>query len=737
MDTKLTLEVKGMTCASCVRHVERALTKVDGVSSAVVNLATERATVQLDEKIDAATLVKAVEGAGYEARPLASPNAPHEAHDGRAKTDLIVGAAFTAPLLLFSMLGMASSRVHALAPGFFHFFMGWGGLLLAAPVQLWAGRRFLKSGLSELRHRSPGMSTLVMLGSWSAFLYSLVVLVAPQLFPAGTAHTYFEASASIVTLILLGKHLESLAKGRTSRAIEELLSLQPKVARVRREGRDLDVAFEDLVVGDLVIVRPGERIAVDGVVTEGTSFVDESMISGEPIPLEKSPESRVIGGTVNGAGALVFRATRVGDDTTLQQIVRFVQEAQGSKPHIQALADRIAAIFVPVIVAAALLTFAIWLAVGPSPASRFAFVAAVSVLVVACPCAMGLATPTAIMVGTGRAAELGVLFRQGSAIEGLAYANTLLLDKTGTITLGRPVLTDRHVLRGDEAEVLRLAAAVEARSEHPVARAIVAATKGVELPEARDVVVEAGHGLSARVDGRSVRIGAPRYFDSVGEAAAKIDALAGEAKTPVVVAIDGEISAVLAVSDPIKPSSRAAIAELRTLGLEIEMVTGDARRTAEAVASEVGIRTVHAEQRPTDKAARIRALQSERRKVAFVGDGINDAPALAQADVGIAMGSGTDIAIETGDVILMRGDLEAVVTAVRLARRVLGTIRQNFFWAYGYNVLLVPVAAGVLYPLFGTLLSPIFSAAAMSASSLFVLGNSLRLRRFARAARST
>jgi Cu+-exporting ATPase len=729
MDTKLTLEVKGMTCASCVRHVERALSKVDGVSSAVVNLATERATVQVADQTDPATLVKAIEGAGYEARPLSSPSDANKGDGARAKHDLIFAAAFTAPLVLFSMIGMASPRMHALAPSFFHFFMGWGGLLFAAPVQLWAGRRFLKSGLSELRHKSPGMNTLVMLGSWSAFLFSLTVLVAPQLFPAGTAHTYFEASASIVTLILLGKHLESLAKGRTSRAIEELLSLQPPVARVRREGREVDVSFEELVVGDRVIVRPGERIAVDGVVTEGTSFVDESMISGEPVPAEKSPESSVIGGTVNGAGGFVFRATRVGNDTTLQQIVRFVQDAQGSKPHIQAIADRIAAVFVPVIVAAALLTFFVWLAVGPAPASRFAFVAAVSVLVVACPCAMGLATPTAIMVGTGRAAELGVLFRQGAAIEGLAAASTVLLDKTGTITLGRPVLTDRHVFQGDPAEVLRLVAAVEARSEHPVARAIVAAAKGVELPEARDVVVEAGHGLSAKVEGKRVRIGAPRYFESLGVASAKIDALAAEAKTPIVIAIDGEIVAVFAVSDPIKPSSTQAIADLRALGLEVEMVTGDAQKTGEAVAREVGIATVHAEQRPTDKAARIRTLQAAGRKVAFVGDGINDAPALAQADVGVAMGSGTDIAIETGDVILMRGDLEAIVTAVRLARRVLGTIRQNFFWAYGYNVLLVPVAAGALYPLFGLLMSPIFSAAAMSASSLFVLGNSLRLRR--------
>lgn len=735
MEAKASFAVTGMSCASCVAHVEKALRKVEGVGSATVNLATERAVVTYRaQATDELALQRAIEGAGYGATIVEAGVETASSPDlSVAKRDLVVAAIFSVPLLLVTMLPMAVPRAHHLAPTFFHFFMGFGGLALAAPVQLWAGRRFYRLGAAELRHRSPGMNTLVMLGSSAAFLYSLLVLVAPRLFPVGTAHTYFEASASIVTLILLGKYLESLAKGRASAAIQSLLRLQPRTARVRRDDRELDVALDDVAVGDVVIVRPGERLPVDGVVLDGSSFVDESMISGEPVPVEKEKGAPAIGGTVNGSGSFTYRATRVGRETTLQRIVRFVREAQGSKPQIQAIADRIASIFVPIIVALAAMTFVSWLVLGPAPALGFAFVAAVSVLVVACPCAMGLATPTAIMVGTGKAAELGILFRQGAAIESVARTTTVLLDKTGTITLGRPVLTDFEAMTGDAAEVLRLVAAVESRSEHPLARAIVAAAKSV-LPAVDEVTVEAGYGVSGRVEGRLVQVGAVRYLEKLGIALGDrmelVDALARDAKTPIVAAIDGRLAAVIGVADPIKPSSRAAIAAMRELGLDVQLVTGDAIATAEAVAREVGITTVHAAQLPTDKAARIRELQARGRTVAFVGDGINDAPALAQADAGVAIGTGTDIAIETGDLVLMRGDLGALVDAVALSRRVLSTIRQNFFWAYGYNVLLVPVAAGALYPLFGTLLSPVLAAAAMSASSLFVLGNSLRLRRF-------
>jgi Cu+-exporting ATPase len=466
------------------------------------------------------------------------------------------------------------------------------------------------------------------------------------------------------------------------------------------------------------------------------------MITGEPVPVEKAPGAEVTGGTVNGSGAFLFRATRVGSDTVLAQIIRFVEEAQASKPPVQALADRIAAVFVPIVVAVAAVTFALWLALGPAPALSHAFVAAVSVLVIACPCAMGLATPTAIMVATGKAAELGILFRKGIALEGLARADTILLDKTGTLTEGRPAVAALHVIEGDEREVLRLVAAAEARSEHPIGRAVVEAAeaRGIEVPAAQEIRADAGFGIEATVEGHSARVGAERYMAKLGvDVAAQADLaqkLASEAATPVYAAIDGKLAAILGVADPIKPGSGEAVQALRDLGLAVAMVTGDGRRTAEAVARELGIDEVFAEQLPQGKAEQIRKLQAEGRVVAFAGDGINDAPALAQADVGIAMGTGTDIAIEAGDVILMRGDLGVLVDAMSLSRRALATIRQNFFWAYAYNVALIPLAAGVFHPLFGWMLSPVLAALAMSSSSLFVLGNSLRLKAFRPAARS-
>ena len=741
--TEVGFDVRGMTCASCVARVERAMKRVPGVEAATVNLATERASALVREGVPVSVILEAVRDAGYEVeykprRDLAPPeDEADKAERARTRRDVIVAAALTGPLLGFTMIPMLVPAWHGPVA---HFFMGWGGLILAAPVQLFAGRAFYKRGWAEIRHLSPGMSTLVMLGSSAAFFYSLAVLLAPGIFPPGTAHTYFEASASIITFILLGKHLEAIAKGRTSAALKKLLGLQARTARVRRGGREIEVPIEEVLPGEVVIVRPGERIPVDGSVIEGkgSSFVDESMITGEPVPVEKAGGSEVIGGTVNASGSFEIRATRVGGDTVLAQIIRFVEQAQAGKPAVQALADKVAAVFVPAVVAVAVITFALWLIFGPAPALNHAFVAAVSVLVIACPCAMGLATPTAIMVATGKAAELGILFRKGTALEGLARAKTLMLDKTGTLTEGRPVVSALTVVSGDERAALRLVAAAEARSEHPIARAVVAAAaaRDIDVPPATAARAEAGFGIEATVEGHKVEVGSARYLERVGvdvSAHAEIvSRLSAEAATPVLAAIDGDLALLIGVSDPLKESSREALSALRALGVRVAMVTGDGRKTAEAVARALGIESedVHAECLPQEKADVLRALQARGQVVAFAGDGINDAVALAQADVGVAMGTGTDIAIEAGDVILMRGDLRVLGHAISLSRRALSTIRQNFFWAYAYNVALIPLAAGAFYPIFGVMLSPVLAAVAMSSSSLFVLGNSLRLRAF-------
>ncbi len=747
--SELTFEVHGMTCASCVGRVERALRKVDGVAGASVNLATNRATVtSAGERGPSALrplLYTAVHDAGYEAAdvPKTADEAAHaeETELRLARRDALVAGAFALPLVVLSMVPMAVPALHALLHPLPEILMGWGGLALAAPVQLWAARHFYVRAWSEVRQGSLGMSTLVALGSSAAFGYSLVALVAPGAFPPGTAHTYFEASASIVALILLGKYFEARAKGRSAAALTKLLRLGAKTARVRRDGVESDLPIDDVVVGDEIAVVPGERVPTDGVILEGESFVDESMITGEPTPVEKGPGAQVTGGTVNGNGAFSFRATRVGKETLLARIVHAVESAQAGKPRVQELADRIAAVFVPAVLAAAALTFAAWWFFGPAPALSRAFVAAVSVLVIACPCAMGLATPTAVLVATGRAAELGVLFRKGAALEGLAAATTVLLDKTGTLTEGRPALTDVHAV-GDvaEADALRLIAAAEARSEHPIGRAIVSGAKArsLTLPKAEGVKAEAGLGFTAMVEGRRVQVGAARFMERLGIAlddhAALLARLANEAKTPVLAAIDGKLAAILAVSDPVRAESAEMVRALEASGLEVGMVTGDDRRTADAVAGALGIRTVHAEMLPVAKAEEIARLQAAGRRVVFVGDGVNDAPALARADVGVAMGGGTDVAIESGDVVLVRGNLRALLDAHALSRRAVATIRQNFFWAYAYNVALVPLAAGAFYPLVQMMLSPVLAAAAMSSSSLFVVGNSLRLRRFTRSA---
>ena len=737
-----TIRVQGMTCASCVARVERAIEALPGVIEATVNLTAESARVEfLPDTLSRERIARAIGDAGYEAEVgKEAPDTGKERQESelaRLKLDLMLAAVLTAPLVLISMAPMflpgAETLKHSLLPmPVWH----WLELLLATPVLLWAGRRFLVPGWAELRHRAPGMNSLVMIGSGAAYLYSLLVLILPGLFPQGTANLYFEAAAVIVTLILLGRYLESLAKGRTSEAIRHLVRLQPTEARILRDKGEVEIPVQAVVLGDRLLVRPGERIPVDGILLDGSSYVDESMISGEPIPVSKQAGDEVVAGTVNQTGAFRYRATRVGADTLLAQIVRMVEEAQAGKPPIQQMADRIAAVFVPIVMVVAMIAFAIWLLVGPEPALGFAFVAAVSVLLIACPCAMGLATPTAIMVATGRGATMGILFRRGPALEALARVDTLVLDKTGTITQGKPALTELEVYGIAEDRGLALVAAVERYSEHPIAEAIVQAARerGLDIPEAQAAEAIPGYGIQAHVDGVLVAAGSDRFMErlgiDIGTASERIPQVTSQGGTLVLASAGGQLVALVAVADPPKESSEAALAAMHALGLKTIMLTGDNRRTAEAVARTVGIDRVVAEVLPDDKAAEVKRLQRAGARVAFVGDGINDAPALAQADVGIAIGTGTDIAVEAGEVILMSGELTAAANAIALARQTLKTIRLNFFWAYAYNVALIPLAAGLFYPLTGWLLNPMLAAAAMSVSSLFVVTNSLRLRRF-------
>jgi Cu+-exporting ATPase len=740
-----TFVIGGMSCASCVGRVERALRKLPGVVEASVNLATEKANVAYVPKmLTPAKIAEAVAAAGYTAAPEEAEGATKsekgkDAELSALRRDLMFAAALTVPLFIIAMSkdipGLRGATLGLLPE---HAWM-WIEFLLATPVQFYAGWRFYRSGWAELSHLSPGMNSLVMLGSSAAYFYSLLALTVPAIFPEGTATTYFEAAGVIITLILLGRFLEAIAKGRTSQAIKRLLQLQVKTARVVRDGAEMEIPIEDVVAGDMVHVRPGERIPVDGVVTEGASYVDESMLTGEPIPVEKHSGAEVVGSTINKTGAFTFRAIRVGADTVLSQIIKLIEEAQTSKPPIQQMADKIAGVFVPLVMAAAAVTFVVWLMFGPVPALSFAFVTAVSVLLIACPCAMGLATPTAIMVATGKGAEMGVLFRKGTALEVLGHVNTVVMDKTGTLTKGRPELTDVQLADTSlsEQEVLRLVAAVEAKSEHPVGEAIVRAAKtdrGLTLLEAKDFDAEPGFGVRANVDGHLVQVGADRLMRKLGidlgGVAAAAEQFARDGKTPLYAAIDGKLAAALSVSDPLKEGSIEAVAALHALGLKVAMVTGDNRHTAQAIAARVDIDEVLAEVLPDQKAANVKQLQAGGQRIAFVGDGINDAPALAQADVGIAIGTGTDIAIEAGDVILMSGDLRGIINAVALSRRTLRTIIYNFVWAYAYNIALIPVAAGALYPFLHLLLNPMLAAGAMSISSLFVLTNSLRLRGF-------
>ncbi|RZT94346.1 Cu+-exporting ATPase [Advenella incenata] len=740
------LSVAGMTCASCVRHVENALSSVQGVQSASVNLATERAQVRAPLDLDSTLLTQAVVRAGYEAQVVSNPQQSSDTEASRReadrlglKRDLLLAVLLALPVFILEM------GAHAI-PAFHHFVAETIGtqnswylqFILTSAVLAGPGRRFFVKGIPALLRLTPDMNSLVAVGTSAAYLYSVVATFVPAWLPSGTVNVYYEAAAVIVALVLLGRYLEARAKGNTSEAIKRLAGLRAKTARVQRGEQVSEIAIEQVMVGDLIQLRPGERIPVDGQVTDGNSFVDESMISGEPMPVEKTAGATVVAGTVNQNGALSLRATGVGADTVLSQIIRMVEQAQGAKLPIQTMVDRITMWFVPAVMLIALITFAIWLIFGPQPALGFALVNAVAVLIIACPCAMGLATPTSIMVGTGRAAQLGILFRQGEALQTLMDVRVVAVDKTGTLTRGYPELNDLTVAEGfDRDQVLALVAAAESRSEHPIARAIVAAAQKQNLAIAPVHNFESltGLGLRAQVDARQILIGSdrlmtqhkldPAVFSSIASK------LADEGKTPLYVAIDDKLAAVITVADSIRDTTPEAIAALHEQGLKVVMVSGDNQRTAQAIARQLNIDEVVAEVMPDAKADTVRRLQQTYGPVAFVGDGINDAPALAVADVGIAIGSGTDIAMESADVVLMSGDLTHVSKAIAMSRATMRNIRQNLFWAFAYNAALIPVAAGLLYPFNGVLLSPIFAAGAMALSSVFVITNALRLRRFA------
>jgi Cu+-exporting ATPase len=738
-----TLTIEGMSCASCVGRVDRSLAALPGVLDVAVNLAAETATVTWAEgALSVDDLIRASGEAGYPAA-LARADAAEDRGARKAAEARSLGhrtaiaAVLTLPVFVLEMGGHA-------VPAFHHWIAATIGMetswiiqfVLTTLVLLGPGRAFYLKGFPALLKGAPDMNSLVAIGTGAAYAYSVVATFLPQALPEAVRAVYFEAAAVIVVLILIGRFLEARAKGRTGAAIQKLLGLQARTARVIRGGETVEVTVDALARGDIILVRPGERIPTDGEVMDGASHVDESMITGEPIPVDKRAGDAVTGGTVNGAGSLRLRATRVGAETTLAQIVRMVEEAQGAKLPIQGLVDGITRWFVPAVMAAAAATVAVWLLVGPQPALTMALVAGVSVLIIACPCAMGLATPTSIMVGTGRAAEMGVLFRKGDALQALAGVDVVALDKTGTVTEGRPALTDLVPIEGmDRADLLSKVAAVEAHSEHPVAEAIVRAARaeGVPLAEASGFQSITGHGVRAEVEGVTVLVGADRMMAREGIDTAPLAereaALARLGRTALYAAIDGRLAAVIGVSDPVKPSSRAVIAALHAQGLRVAMITGDKRETAEAIAAETGIDTVIAGVLPDGKVAALEALRAGGRKVAFVGDGVNDAPALAAADVGVAIGTGTDVAIESADVVLMSGDLRGVVNAHAVSRMTMRNIRQNLFWAFAYNVALIPVAAGALYPAFGLLLSPMLAAGAMALSSVFVLTNALRLRR--------
>jgi len=737
---EITIPVRGMSCASCVVKIETQLRSLPGVTKAEVNFAAERATVSFIPSLHSpADLSKAIRDVGYEpveaAGEAASVDYEKEARDReiwelRVKT--LAGAVLSIPLVL-GMISEWAPIPEWLTNHLFQF-------LLATPVHFWVGWQFHVGFWKALRHKTADMNTLVSLGTNAGYIYSTVVTFAPGFFVGEGIRSgvYFETVAILHTLIMLGRFFEARAKGRTSEAIKKLLGFQAKTARVIRDGRETDIPVEEVQVGDVIIVRPGEKISVDGKVLEGSSAVDESMLTGESIPVEKLPGSEVYGATLNKTGSFRFKATKVGKETVLAQIIKLVETAQGSKPPIQRTADKIAGIFVPIVISIAVLSFGVWYFFGPQPALIFALANFMAVLLIACPCAIGLAAPTAVMVGVGKGAEHGILFRGAEALELASKLTTVVLDKTGTLTKGEPSVTDVVAANGfSEKDILFYAASAEKGSEHPLGEAIIKRAidnDHLSLESAQSFNAIPGHGIEANIGGKEILLGNVKLMrdrkialDGLEEEAQR---LADAGKTPMFIAIDGRPAGIIAVADTLKPNSKQAIDAMHDLGLEVAMITGDNRRTAQAIARQVGIDRVLAEVLPQGKAEEVKRLQAEKKRVAMVGDGINDAPALAQADVGIAIGTGTDVAIEASDITLISGDLRGIVTSIALSKRTMRTMKQNFFWAFIYNTILIPVAAGVLYPAAGILMSPIFAGAAMAFSSVSVVSNSLRLRTF-------
>jgi Cu+-exporting ATPase len=734
--------IEGMSCASCVEKIENALAKTPGVLSASVDLGSQEAIIDyLPEKTGKAAIHKAISSTGYKATTPKSEEPVDKEKEAREKeyrslTRKWIFAAIISVPVVITAYPQFFSFLRNLPPETLQLIWALTGIL-TLPVLLYSGLHFLTGAISAFKHRSADMNTLIGIGTTAAWIYSSIAVIFPELFPEGTAEPFYDVVGVVIALVVLGQALELRAKGKTSEAIKKLMGMQAKTARVIRNGQEIDLPVEEVLVGDIILVRPGEKIPVDGEIIDGTSAIDESMITGESIPVEKQTGDEVIGATINKTGAFKFRATKVGKDTALAQIVKMVQEAQGSKAPIAKLVDKVSGYFVPIVMMIAIVAFIIWFDFGPTPALTYALIAAVTVLIIACPCALGLATPISLMVGIGRGAENGILIRSGEALQTAQGLDTIVLDKTGTITKGEPALTDVVVNDGfKEDDILRAAASVEKGSEHPLGEAIVkgAEAKNLGIIDPTDFNAIPGHGVEAKVDGKTVLLGNIRLMrdrklpvDALEKTAQQ---LSSDGKTPMYIAIDNKPAGIIAVADTIKEDSIEAIAALQKLGIEVVMITGDNRRTAEAIAKQVNITRVLADVLPEDKAHQVHLLQAEGKKVAMVGDGINDAPALAQADVGLAIGTGTDVAIEASDITLIRGSLKGVVTAIEISRATMRNIKQNLFGAFFYNTAGIPVAAGVLYPFLGVLLSPLLAGAAMAFSSVTVVTNANRLRRF-------